>query len=503
MALNQRVGEPYGDIYFVNTPAIDKQVAQLHAEQQRKLAMQDKAIQDLDNEFAKNMYNIRDADAPDVAKAYGDYKLAAKNLIRKKGDATPEEQYKALQAKANVYGLINKSKTQREQEKLYAGDITKKPNKYIKDAHGKLISVMNTPVSKIGDSNPFDGIEYKGNMSNYSKLLGDAAGKEKKLDDEVVDNPSQLRKDVTHVSRLNNAKEYYDKLISGVVGSQGADDFVRTFDVPESQYQAIKQQYEQKLADPVMRKRLGLETIDLPPDENLTEVQKAAKFLAMQHQVMTNPIIRQGTPIVNNVEVMDKKRKEGMVDKKAMADYNDKLIKGRMKLNQSYKMAFKEFTAGVDAATDESVLNKFIGNMYDNASTQNTASIGGKEYKGRAVDLPKDIKDKYIFSSGNTDEAIPDRWLLTDDKKTLIPLFYGEKTSTGGYKLKTNPNSKPIDIQNFKVDLGKILLTQKQRGGEVIDQFDVPEVQPQKQGNKPAKTKSVTVTSSKQTIPNF
>ena len=314
MALNQRVGGPYGDIFTVSTPAVDRQLAILHAEEQRKRAEQDKAIQDLDNEFSKNMYNIRDVDAGDVAKAYGEYKTIAQDLIRRKGQVKPEDQYKLLQAKANVYGLINKSKTQRESEKLYAGEVAKKPNKYVRDAHGKLISVMNTPVSKIGDNDPFADLPYKGNMNSFNKLLGDAVGKEIKLDDEITDNQKELRKDVTHVSRLNNAKEYYDKLVSGVVGSQGADDFVRTFDVSDDQYNNVKRQYEQKMADPIIRKRLGMDKIDLPPDEGLTEVQKAAKFLAMQYQVMTNPIIKEGTPVYSNVALSDKKRKEGMED---------------------------------------------------------------------------------------------------------------------------------------------------------------------------------------------
>lgn len=333
MALNQRVGGPYGDIFTVSTPAVDRQLAILHAEEQRKRAEQDKAIQDLDNEFSKNMYNIRDADAGDVAKAYVEYKTIAQDLIRRKGQVKPEDQYKLLQAKANVYGLINKSKTQRESEKLYAGEVAKKPNKYVRDAHGKLISVMNTPVSKIGSNDPFADLPYKGNMNSFNKLLGDAVGKEIKLDDEITDNQKELRKDVTHVSRLNNAKEYYDKLVSGVVGSQGADDFVRTFDVSDDQYNNVKRQYEQKMADPIIRKRLGMDKIDLPPDEGLTEVQKAAKFLAMQHQVMTNPIIKEGTPVYSNVALSDKKRAEGMKDWRTKNKIVDQQKNARIRLN--------------------------------------------------------------------------------------------------------------------------------------------------------------------------
>ena len=59
-------------------------------------------------------------------------------------------------------------------------------------------------------------------------------------------------------------------------------------------------------------------------------------------------------------------------------------------------------------------------------------------------------------------------------------------------------------MQNIKVDLAKLLLGQKQRGGEVIEQFDGSGVQQQSpSGNKPAKTKTINVTTNKQTIPGW
>lgn len=469
---------PYGNIFSVPTTEVDNITKQLYARQALKEQQQRQDNQALDNEFSRNMSGMRDIDIPDLTKAYGDFKNAHIGLQKLGNRATPADQLNVLRSKAAVNEIIQKSKLQREQEKQYGASIMKDGNKYVRDAHGKLIQIMNTPVSQLGDKDPFESLPYKGNMTNMQKLFAAAAGKPIQMDDEVVDNPKELRKDVTKVSRMNNAVEYYNSILGQAVGSQGEDDLVRSVatNISPELYNSTKLQYEQMMSDPITRKRLGMDKTDLPQDEGLTEPQRAAKFLAMTHQLASQPVLKEGTPIYSKVDLSDKRRKEGMEDKKEMAGINDAYIRGRMRQNQAYKMAYKNYTSGVDADSDEKVLNTFIKNTYDNGRKDvKDVTVDGKKYTGRVIDIPKDIKDKYIISKGNTDEAIPDDWYLSDDLKTVIPLFYtGDKTASGNKKIST-AKSKPIDIQNFKVDLGKLLLTQKKRGGEVIDQFDVQE----------------------------
>ena len=81
-------------------------------------------------------------------------------------------------------------------------------------------------------------------------------------------------------------------------------------------------------------------------------------------------------------------------------------------------------------------------------------------------------KDK----NGNTITIVPDTFLLTHDKSKVVPIFYekddsGEpkKTKSGSTYVRRNVNSNPINIKNFKVDLGGILLPKKTYGGEVVD----------------------------------
>jgi hypothetical protein len=495
----------YGEIFQIPTNYIDGIANKVWQEQ--KIREQQKMQQDrmLDDEFAKNVAGVKSADIPEITAAYNKFKQAHIALQKKGQKATPQDQMNVMIEKANAFQAINGSKEEKERVKNIVAELkADKKGKYIPTAHEIAAKRLNTPTSQVKDED-FD-IRNKYSfpeMADFTKrVLGTA--KPKKINLTTPSKKGELYDDKEVYQEFNNPNKMYEDAYIQGSSMANKDGFINTMldSLDDNEKEALKERYFAKVSSPEFKKIYG-EVKPFPESAGKTDLGEATALMVMGmvDKLPTTP--QETISELNADRKAIKDKAASLANAKTMAGINDAYIRRRMKLNQSYKMAYKEFTAGVDAATDEQVLNKFIGNMYDNSGTQNTASIGGKEYKGRAVDLPKDIKDKYIFSAGNTDEAIPDKWLLTDDKKTLIPLFYGEKTSSGGYKLKTNPNSKPIDIQNFKVDLGKILLTQKQRGGEVVDQFDVPEVQVEKQGNKPAKTKTVTVTSSKQTIPNF
>lgn len=302
---------PYGDIYSVPTTAVDNISKRLIAQQQLKEQQERADNKALDDEFSRNMSGMRDADIGDLTKAYGNFKAAHIALQKKGAKATTEDQLNALRAKAAVSEVIQKSKQRKEQEKFYGSDIMKNPNKYVRGAHGQLVEIMRRPVSQDGDADLFEPLNYKGNMTNLQKIFANAAGKEIKMDDEIVDNEKELRKDVTHVSRMANAVEYYRSILGQVVDEQTEDDLIRSVatNISPELYNATKLQYEQMMADPVMRKRLGMTGIDLPPDEGLTEPERAAKYLAMTHQLAAKPVLKVGTPIYSKDAVMD--RQEG------------------------------------------------------------------------------------------------------------------------------------------------------------------------------------------------
>lgn len=140
-----------------------------------------------------------------------------------------------------------------------------------------------------------------------------------------------------------------------------------------------------------------------------------------------------------------------------------------------YKHGLRQ--GGIDA---NGILNKYINDAYNASTTNVYTTMRGNKYEGKIIDVPIDIRNKYGFETkdenGNTLSVVPDAFVLTHDKKMVIPLFYekdakGEPilTAGGAKKINRNISSNPIDIKNFKVDLGGILLPKKTYGGEVVD----------------------------------
>lgn len=295
---NQKIQAPFGDIYSIGSPYLDKLSDRLYQEDRQKKQQEARDAKALDDEFAKNMAGIRDADIPDLTKAYGDWKLASQGLM-KKGNVTPEEQLAVLKKKADMYNILSKSKAQREAEKAQGTDVMKNPNRYVRDAHGQLINIMKVPVSKLGDVDPFEPLKYKGNATNFAPLIKAAVGTPRDMEDEVIVNPNGLQKEVTKVKRVNNANEYFDAIRSGIVGSQGSDDFLRTFsNISPDAYKLTEDQYNQMMADPVMAKRFG-NPKPLPPTEDLTDTEKVAKYMAMQHALVNHPVTQVGKALTD------------------------------------------------------------------------------------------------------------------------------------------------------------------------------------------------------------
>jgi len=394
---------PYGEIFKINTAPVDNITRMLYARQQQKEQQEKLDNQALDNEFSRNMSGMRDVDIPDLTKAYGDFKLAHIGLQKKGNKVTPEDQIELLRKKAAVNQVIASSKAQKEQEKQFGTSVMKDPNKYVRDAHGKLIGIMNTPVSKLGDVDPFAELPYKGNLTNLTKILGIAAGKEIKMEDEVVDNPKELRKDVTHVSRMANAKEYYDNILGQVVGSQGEDDLVRSVasNITPELYNSTKLQYEQMMADPVLRKRLGMDKVDLPPDEGLTEPQRAAKYLAMTHQLVAKPTLKEGSPIYSRVGIMDKQ----FANQKTMEDIRQ--------ANREKLIPLREAAKQAGEAANDLWVETYIDKLGEDAAAspnKNNYTKGGKTVTENS--LPVDAVMAKIFTR---DGLSPDRINVTNN----------------------------------------------------------------------------------------
>jgi hypothetical protein len=236
---NQKIQGPFGDIYSIGTPYLDKLSDRIYAEQKQKEMQQQRDAKAVDDEFALNMAGIREADIPELTKAYGNWKMANMALI-KKGNATPEEQMNVLRKKAAMYEIINPSKSFKKQEEQYGAGISKKRYDYIPDAHNNLVGIMRTPISQLktmGD--PLGSLLYKG--STYKKGAED------------IKNALGIKRSALGKGRAVDAE-----------GIQTDHDKYEFF---ANTPQQVKSYYLGKMADPEANWHYTNELMNLPQDE--------------------------------------------------------------------------------------------------------------------------------------------------------------------------------------------------------------------------------------------
>src|SRR5258708_16899429 len=143
---------PFGDIFSAATPALDQLSNRLYNEQDQRKLYQQQKNKLLDDEFARNLSGIRDADIGDLTKSYGDFKAANQSLLKIKHNVTPQQQLDVLKKKAAVYDVINNSKNfKQNMETPIQQGMSKDPNKYKTNSHGLLIQTLGTPYSKLTD----------------------------------------------------------------------------------------------------------------------------------------------------------------------------------------------------------------------------------------------------------------------------------------------------------------------------------------------------------------
>jgi len=142
---------PYGDAFLVQTPYLDRVGAMMINDQKQREANQAKAAQALDQEFAKNVSGMRDADIPELTQKWGEYKAAKQQLYKdgnKMSDAERiQKQLEATRKLGEIHQGISKSKAEKEEEEFWVKDIQKNPDKYDDIAHDFLMERRRRPIS--------------------------------------------------------------------------------------------------------------------------------------------------------------------------------------------------------------------------------------------------------------------------------------------------------------------------------------------------------------------
>ena len=286
---NQRIVGPFGSIFTPNTSATDKLSAQLYAEQKAKEAQDAKDAKELDDEFAKNIAGVKNADIPDLTKAWNDFKMAKIGVLKKGGNATPQDEFNVLQKKADIYRLANASKE--DKAWILSQQTAKRNDKqglYSDDADAKLTQYLNTPTSK-RDRTKDGEILYPYSVPDWKKIHLASAGTKKVVYGKTTEDGIN---DVTPQYEVyNSPNQRFDAIVLPTVSSNKVKNTVGLINSQfptEQDKQSILDQYNAKIKTPEFIAAYG-EVKPLITSANPTELEKAVA-LQVAKDVVDEPI---------------------------------------------------------------------------------------------------------------------------------------------------------------------------------------------------------------------
>lgn len=317
---------PYGDAYLVSTPAIDRVGAMMINDQKQREQAQAKQSQALDEQFAKNISAIRDADVPSLTQKWGEYKQLKQQLYNPKTKLSNDDrialQMKAQGALGDVYSHINKSKQEKSDEEDYAKDVQKNPNNYNDNAHEWLMDRRKLPMDNFqsssgGKSIDFTdipkNIKYQLGTTDFSPLITKAKGQEvlRGQPNDIV-SPDGLTTTRTQYKGVNSPSEYYKILSSGVVGSQKTKHLPLEFNYTDEEAADIMNNYEKLKQTPGFKAAYPNEP-DLPATAFATPAGKTMAIMSMEHALLHPPTAVESKPFNNTGAVMAAKNKQQLL----------------------------------------------------------------------------------------------------------------------------------------------------------------------------------------------
>lgn len=406
-----------------------------HVQLYGKLLLKKQAEQDAFDEYIRNLNKnvnsagLRNADRPVFDKKLADWQkfgMQNRENIRKRiGGAD----IKFMQDYQDLLNLVAESKTEEEKKKPLV-EIMTDPNKrerlsadIIPDiaAHDEPLNIIGEDGSIIKNPNrrsfditrlSFDPKPFE--TDKYFKGLEDV--KRMDLPPNIVKDPKSMTQTVTTTS-------VFDDQAKDVIATRAVSEYMNN-----PSFRKVVNDLKEEDYNPVFKANYGRD-IQTPAD-----LAAAYTLKGMQQKVTTSKV---------EPDTFGRQQK--------MAALNDYYAKRRI----DYRRAGNQ-------QDQNQVLEAWIQRTFNEGKgTYNPVMIKGKFQPGRQIAVPVDFKKKYTITQRDEDGKIistePPRFVMTEDKKFVIPLYPGRKSDY----------QDPIPIETFRNELGKLWMSAKDRVGEM------------------------------------
>lgn len=353
-------GRPFGGIYDVETPALDRITQQLQQQKAARQAYEQKESQNTDELLNKEMANVRSIDTPQVINAYNNYKQLKKKVLFDKSLQNNPKAYNAAQmesnaAYANAMSLINKSTQANAFGKQVAANRLAKPDAYDDNAGQMLSTFYNTPIDKLNsvdkngqptDLMNVDSYRYKAGNADFQKIHTAAAGKPVTHYDNGQTDESGIQTTQHGYSYGNTPGQYRNVYLSGLAGNQANRGARYNWSQKSQQdLDSLDAAYQNS---PNWQK-LGMQPQQLPPYNPNDPVGNEATFQAKQYLVNMNPAEVKASVTTNQGAKMDlqqqqKIQMEGVKHLNRVAEIADRFANSKSLVDYKFKKTDPEGT---------------------------------------------------------------------------------------------------------------------------------------------------------------
>lgn len=474
----QRIQGPYGDIFLVSTPSLDRTAQQLYVQQQQRQLRQQQENQALDNMLQKEFANIRSVDTPDVVNSYNRYKQLKKNLLFNKDlqrdpMAYNQAQQAANQAFSDMNRQINQSKEIKDMTKTMTTDRFKNPDAYADDYGQRVMALNSTPISGLGnmpDLVNWDNYRYQGSNTNFNEIVGKVYGQPRKIvgPEEALDKQGiQFRSPVYEYG--TPPAQVYEGLVNSLDHKTERDAAYKWTQVPQDVIQNIEKEYNSIPQSKWQQMGLaGPQKIDL---RGGSDAEKYMRLLAMQNAINTNP------------RLVDYNKRTSESAKMDLQHARAKEMAALKQRNAKELIQFKKDIDPDDKDMNDLWVTTYVGKLKDEALSKQPSPYkyaSGKETN--EYDIPVDPVLGKALSVGNVE---PDAVRVDKDGK-FRRIFYkryqdgdtnmpkGKSvgdiiTGPGGKAAVDETLSRPQLTQDqVELALGKRALTGKQLNKQMV-----------------------------------
>lgn len=474
--------QPYGDIFYVQTPTLDRWSQQLYQEQKIREAKQYQENAALDAGISKELGKVRSVDAPEIIKDYHDLKQIRKQLyFDKKLHNDPvaynQLQQQGLQKYQSIVSKSNASAEIKDMAKTMNADHFKNPWSYVDDYGQRLATLNNTPISQLNNHPVYgndllnmDKYRYDGSNVDFSKKLRDATGQPRNISgkEEALDKQGiQFRTPVYQYA--NSPARVFDSLMGSMDHQTeraaqvnwkrlSPDEIQRT----EDQYNSIPQTKWEQMGEAA------------PQQLNIrggSDAEKYMRYLAQRSAIDTNPTLLR----------YDKRTSD-----KAKMDYEF----GQKKVLENIEFGHrKELKQDEQNKVDDWVVN-YWKERFNEARTTPPKAITSDDPRNQLANRFKIMHqlnpDQIMMEALKKSGVYPDDVYVTKDDK-LLPVFYKYKNITNdkgtvigteverdkkGKKIIDEDLTTPMGLDQAYLSMGYKGKTKKDLGGSMSDVYN-------------------------------